>query len=113
MNLTNIVAMVLVLMAVIGMIYICYLYFRDRTLDEIREDVYKLFLEAEHKYTKPGAGREKLKWVVSQARTMLPNWLQFFITEELLTMIIDGWFIAVKDLLDDGKLNRSMEDDLK
>lgn len=111
MNITSIVVIALVAMAVIGMSYIIYLYLRDRTLDEIREDVYKLFLEAEHKYIESGAGREKLKWVVSQARTMLPNWLRFFVTEELLTMIIDRWFIAVKDLLDDGKINRSAEED--
>ena len=107
MSAASIIAIVLIAIAIIGMVYISYLYLRDRTLDEIREDVYKLFLEAEHKYSEAGSGREKLKWVVSQARLLLPNWLQFFITEELLTMIVDGWFKAVKDLLDDGKLNMS------
>lgn len=113
MSITNVLAVILVLMAVVWFGFITYLYFRDKTLDEIRADVYQLFLKAEHKYTETGAGKQKLKWVVQQARGLLPNWLQFFITEELLTMIIDGWFKAIKDLLDDGKLNGLAEDDLK
>jgi hypothetical protein len=92
-------------------VYITYLYFRNRSLDEIRVDVYKLFLKAEHKFTGTKEGKEKLKWVVQRARSMLPGWLSIFITEELLTMIVDEWFAAVKDLLDDGKLNNSDEEE--
>lgn len=113
MNITSIVAIAVIAFAILGLIFITFLYFRDKTLDEIREDVYQLFLKAEHKYSEHGTGRQKLEWVVSQAWMLLPNWMQFFITKELLTMIVDGWFGAVKDLLDDGKLNSSMEDDLK
>ena len=110
MNLTGIVIAFVLVVAIVGSGYITYLYFRDRTLEEIRADVYKLFLDAEHKYTGTKEGRKKLKWVVQQAHELLPGWLRFFVTEELLTMIIDEWFSAVKDLLDDGKLNNSDEE---
>ena len=56
-----------------------------------------------------GAGQQKLKWVVQQARGLLPKWLQIIITEEMLLKVIDVWFDGVKDLLDDGKVNGSQQ----
>ena len=47
-----------------------------------------------------------MKWVLSQARMLLPKWAQVLITEEFLEKVIEGWFQAVKDLLDDGKYNK-------
>lgn len=85
-----------------------YIYFRDRTLEEIRVDVYQLFLKAEHMYKESGTGKQKMKWVISEARKLLPDWLQMFITDNLLYNVVAGWFQAVKDLLDDGKYNKSV-----
>lgn len=84
-----------------------YFYMRDKTLNEIRAEVYQKFLEAEHnpKFTKKG--EQKMKWVLSQARMLLPKWVQPFITDALLEKVVKGWFKAVKDLLDDGKMNGS------
>lgn len=110
---TNAVVVILAIVSVLWIVLLTYLYFRDKTLEDIRADVYQLFLKAEYKYTETGAGKQKLQWVVREAHKLLPIWLQFFLTEEVLTMIIDSWFGAVKDLLDDGKLNNSDEDDLK
>ena len=67
----------------------------------------KLFLHAEHIYKESGQGEQKLKWVVQQARGLLPKWLQVIMSEEVLLKIIDWWFKEVKDLLDDGKVNGS------
>ena len=91
--------------AVIGLAVCIYLTLRDKTLEEIREEVYQLFLKAEHKFTESGSGKKKMQYVIEQARLLLPNWLEFFITQEFLEMLIEGWFQAVKDLLDDGKMN--------
>lgn len=88
-----------------------YVYVRDKTLEEIRGKVYELFLVAEHTYTETKAGKQKMKWVISKARGLLPKWAQFFIDEELLMEIIQLWFDAVKDLLDDGKYNHSTEEE--
>lgn len=80
-------------------------YFKNESLDEIRKDVYDLFLKAEHEFVTTGAGKQKMKWVVSKARSMLPSWMQLIITEELFEQIIQLWFDGIKDLLDDGKIN--------
>ena len=90
-------------------IIIAFQYMRARGLDGIRMDVYQIILRAEHMYKESGQGQQKLKWVVQQARGLLPRWLQLFITEDALMRIIDKWFLGVKDLLDDGKVNNSQK----
>ena len=82
-------------------------YLKNRTLDDIRNDVYQLILRAEHMYEESGMGKQKMKWVVSQARKLLPQWAQALISEDTLMNIIQIWFDGVKDLLDDGKMNNS------
>ena len=84
----------------------CYI-FQNRSLEDIRADVYQLILKAEHIYEESGSGKQKMKWVVSQARKLLPQWAQALISEETLMNIIQIWFDGVKDLLDDGKMNDS------
>lgn len=80
-------------------------YFKLKALDGIREDVYRLILKAEHIYNGSEQGKQKFKYVVQQARGLLPTWLRLFLTEELLEKLIEKWFQGVKDLLDDGKVN--------
>lgn len=84
-----------------------YFYARNKTLSDIRADVYQLFLKAEHNPEFAKSGKQKMKWVLSRARMLLPTWLQVFITDAFLEKVIEGWFRAVKDLLDDGKINKS------
>lgn len=102
-----IILTILVVMVIAGATYV---YLRDKTIDEIRTDVYQLILKAEHTYMAAGSGAQKMKFVVSQARKLLPSWLQYFVTDELLENVIEKWFRAVKDLLDDGKLNGSSKE---
>ena len=66
-----------------------------------------LFLVAEHEIKGTKQGQQRLKWVVQQARGLLPKWLQTILSEDALMKIIDWWFKEVKDLLDDGKVNGS------
>ncbi len=82
-------------------------YCKERTLDEIRKDVYKLFLKAEHEFEESGQGNQKMKWVIGKARLLLPEWLQIIVTEEVFEKLIQIWFDGIKDLLDDGKANNS------
>ena len=100
-----VVAVVAVL--VIVTLVCVYQYTKMKGLDGIRGDVYQLILKAEHVYNASGQGEQKLKWVVQQARGLLPKWLQVIMSEEVLLKIIDWWFKEVKDLLDDGKVNGS------
>ena len=87
-------------------------YCKERTLDEIRRDVYKLFLEAEHTYKESGEGMQKMKWVISHARSLLPPWLQLIITDEIFEHLVQFWFDGIKDLLDDGKFSCRGEEEL-
>ena len=48
-----------------------------------------------------------MKFVVHQARGLLPGWMQLFITEDMMIKLVNEWFRGVKDLLDDGKINGS------
>lgn len=80
-------------------------YLKLKALDGIREDVYQLILKAEHTYKGSETGQQKFKYVVQQARGLLPMWLQVFASQEFLEKLIEKWFQGVKDLLDDGKVN--------
>lgn len=108
MTINTIVTIVFIVAAVAVFGLGIYFYVRDKTLSEIRADVYQKFLEAEHD-EKLTTGKKKMKWVLQQARTLLPSWAQMFITDAFLEKVVEGWFRAVKDLLDDGKLNNTWE----
>ena len=110
MDITTIITFLVIAALIIGLGFTAYLYIRDKTLADIRTDVYQEFLKAEHTYLHTGAGLQKMEYVIQRARSLLPNWAQFFITEELLRKVVQLWFEAVKDLLDDGKVNRSVEE---
>lgn len=104
---------VLVIVAVfllIVTIVIAIQYAKAKGLDGIRHNVYQLILHAEYMYKESGQGKQKLKWVVQQARGLLPRWLQIFVSEQMLMKLIDKWFKGIKDLLDDGKVNGSQQD---
>ena len=84
-------------------------------IEAIRGYVYDGFVQAEHIF-EHGANEQKFDYVVQLARRHLPTQLSLFITEESLRKTIQLWFGLVKDLLDDGRINKSAskkEDDNK
>lgn len=109
MTIETIITIILIVIALAVIGVGAYFYFRNKTLDEIRADVYQLFLKAENIPEFTHAGKQKMKWVLSRARSLLPNWAQALISDAFLEKIVQCWFDAVKDLLDDGKLNGSAE----
>lgn len=100
-----IVAAVLLVITIVMIVQ----YFKLKAFDGIREDVYQIILKAEHTYIGSEQGRHKFKYVVQQARELLPIWIQVFISQEFLEKMIEKWFRGVKDLLDDGKVNESLK----
>ena len=114
MELLNMIPMwviiVVLIVVVVPVIAMTVVYLKNRSLEDIRNDVYQLILKAEHMYKESGTGKQKMKWVVNQARKLLPEWMQMFISDEGLEKIIQAWFDGVKDLLDDGKMNGSGSD---
>lgn len=109
MTISTIVTIVVIVILLAVLAIGAYFYFRDKTLNDIRADVYQLFLQAEHNPAIMESGKKKMRWVLHKARDMLPGWAKLFITDECLEKIVEGWFRAVKDLLDDGKYNQSTE----
>lgn len=107
MTINTILTIIVIVFAVAVLAGGLYLYLRDKTLGEIRADVYQLFLKAEHNPEFTKQGKQKMKWVLQQARGLLPGWAQVFVTDTFLEKVVQAWFDAVKDLLDDGKLNKT------
>ena len=110
MELLVILKIIIAVVLAVSVGVMIYMYIRDLTLEDIRVGVYKLFLEAEHTYLHTGTGLQKMEYVIQRARSMLPIWAQFFVTEDVLRKVVQMWFDGIKDLLDDGKMNRSVEE---
>ena len=105
---------VVTVLVIVGLVVICalttYFYLKGKTMDDIMADVYKLFLVAEHHFTEEGSGKQKMEWVLEMTLELLPNWARVFITKDSLAKVVQLWFDAVKDLLDDGKINKSSKE---
>ena len=108
MTINTILALLLIVFLIAVISGGIYFYLRDKTLNDIRADVYQKFLEAEHNPDFTQKSKQKMKWVLSQARMLLPKWAQILITDAFLESVVEEWFQAVKDLLDDGKYNKSV-----
>lgn len=111
MTINTILTIVLIVVALVIFGAGIFFYLRDKSLADVRAEVYQLFLKAEHNPEFSESGKQKMKWVLSQARMLLPVWLQVFITDAFLEKVVEGWFRAIKDLLDDGKINMSATED--
>ena len=79
-------------------------------MEKIREYVYGLFIKAEHEF-KHGENKEKFEYVILFAKGAIPAPFNLFITESLLREVVQLWFYLCKDLLDDGKMNGTVEED--
>ncbi len=75
-------------------------------IEKVRNRANALFLQAEKYVTE-----DKLQYVCDNLYAYLPAIGQIFITEELFKRIVQGLYDKsrklAKDLLDDGKLNKS------
>lgn len=75
-------------------------------VEKVRQVVYQGFVEAENQF-KYGENSEKFEYVVNLAKSAIPTPFNLFITEATLKKVIQLWFDLCKDLLDDGKLNKT------
>lgn len=76
-------------------------------LDGLRAYAYELFLSAEHTFRESGSGEKKMQYVIDRIWIRMPVWMRFFLTKKMIRKIVQHWFDMIKDLLDDGKINRS------
>lgn len=87
---------------------ICLAYVLIKINKKIRLKAYELFLKAEHNFVS-GAGENKMNYVVENIYCYLPVPVRIFINEESLRKLVQKIFDEIKDLLDDGKRNGSVE----
>lgn len=104
-----IVAITCVVVAICMTLFTVVSYLKDATLEDIRVDAYKLFLKAENGFKGTGKGKQKMEWVVKAINGVIPNWLKMFVSDDMLKELLQTWFDNIKDLLDDGRINKSTE----
>lgn len=80
-------------------------------MEKVRKTVYRAFVDAENNF-KHGDNRAKFEYVIDIAKKSIPAPFNLFITENNLRKVIQLWFTLCKDLLDDGRVNGTGNDNL-
>lgn len=86
-------------------IYAAYLVITNQW-EKIRHLAYKLMLLAERTF-RDEDGKIKFDFVARIVYKNLPAWMKIFIKEEDISNLIQKWYDAAKDFLDDGKIDNS------
>lgn len=103
---TNKETVTLATIGIVVAIVIAVKYVQHVGLEKIRKYVYRLFIAAEREF-QHGENTEKFEYVIQWARIAIPTPYNLFITERLLRKVVQAWFNICKDLLDDGRFNKS------
>ncbi len=99
-----------VVIVAIVLAYIIYLVINKRW-NKLRMIANKLMLQAEHTIIGTKKGQERFEQVLTQVYLLVPVWIRIFITRTQFEKILQDWFELIKDSLDDGKINNSVEKD--
>lgn len=105
-GLPTMLLLIFAVILVVTIIIMTVVYLKQKTLSEIRTDAHQLILAAETMYMH-GQNKEKLQYVFRHIRRIIPMPFNLLISDDALYAIIEYWFRSVKDLLDDGKINKS------
>lgn len=89
-------------------VYIAYLVINKRW-DKLRKIANKLILQAEKNIVGTKRGQERFEQVLGQLYCLIPAWLRFFIPRTMMEEKLQEWFVMIKDSLDDGIINNSIE----
>ncbi len=89
---------------VIAIIFLIYLLIKVNR--KVRLKAYELFLKAEHEFIS-GHGENKMDYVLENIYSYLPTTIRIFISSNMLRSLVQEMFNEIKDLLDDGKRNKS------
>ena len=101
-----VIAYIFIGAVVVGALFLFVKLMQTIGMEKVREYVYKLFVEAENEF-KHGDNEEKFNYVILYAKSAIPTPFNLFITEKTVRKVVQLWFDLCKDLLDDGKLNKS------
>lgn len=83
-------------------IFVLYLFVKFNTT--VRGDIYKWFLKAENEFSN---GSEKMEYVLDNTYDYIPAVIKMFISRKTYAKLVQYLFNCIKDLLDDGKVNKS------
>lgn len=92
--------------AVVVIFNICFCFYTGQK-QKIRDYAISLVIKAELKYGS-GTGEIKYTYVVKRVKAFIPNKLVPFISDKIIDQFIDDGLYIIKDMLDDGKLNKSV-----
>lgn len=93
---------------IVGIILLCYMLVKLN--QNIRLKAYEFFLKAEHEFIS-GAGENKMDYVLENVYDYLPTIIRFFISQDMMKSLLQKLFNEIKDLLDDGKSNKSTKEE--
>lgn len=101
-----VLAVIFIAIVLILAVYLLVKYLQKLGLEKVRATVYKGFVLAENSF-KQGDNKQKFEYVVQLARSSIPAPFNLLITESTLRKVVQLWFDICKDLLDDGRINKS------
>lgn len=105
-----VIAIIFVIIVAAVFIFLLVKKLQSMGMEKIRSVVYQAFIKAEHKF-KYGDNTQKFEYVVNLARSHLPAPFNIFVTENLLRSVVQMWFDLCKDLLDDGRVNGTTQEE--
>lgn len=88
--------------------YIIYLVINKRW-KKLRMIANRLMLQAEQTIIGTKKGQERFEQVLTQVYLLIPAWIRIFVSRSQFEKILQKWFELIKDSLDDGKINNSVE----
>lgn len=94
------------------LIWIGYLVV-NKKWEQLRGTAYRLILQVEKTITGTKRGKERFELVIDRLYSLIPGWLQFFISEKCLREKLQEWFDQIKDYLDNGKIDGSRPPDIE
>jgi hypothetical protein len=102
--------MAIVVVAMV-MAYIIYLVINKRW-NKLRMIANRLMLQAEQTIIGTKKGQERFEQVLTQVYLLIPVWIRIFVSRSQFEKKLQQWFELIKDSLDDGKINNSVEEDI-
>lgn len=97
---------ILLIALIIGALAVITYLVVTKQWTQIRQLAYQLMLRAEKVFTGIN-GPEKFAVVLTELYDRIPPWLKLFITRRDLEVMMQRWYDAAKDWLDDGTINGS------
>ena len=97
-----------IVVAVLLLTYIVYLVI-NKKWKRLRMIANRLMLQAEQTIIGTKKGKERFEQVLTQVYLLIPVWIRIFVSRNQFEKILQKWFELIKDSLDDGKINNSVE----